>query len=181
MAFFPVDRDNRIMKIILLLFAVIVLVFALLVMMIRFHDKFVHWQFWRRVEKHQHEAGERFSTELHKPDWALLRQHLKRDVPQRLKDAYANAAFIAKEHHFRGQSLLFVPINEKSVALFERYFTFAELGEDPLFLKPGRDEHDAVYQLPSNDDPDDVFEEISPDIKEFLNELGFTGGLNQRD
>ena len=95
--------------------------------------------------------------------------------------SYANTAFLAKEHHFRGQSLLFVPINEKSVALFERYFTFAELGEDPLFLKPGRDEHDAVYQLPSNDDPDDVFEEISPDIKGFLNEPGFTGGLNQRD
>jgi hypothetical protein len=136
-----------------------------------------HYLFWRKLDKEQEIARQHFTSALHKPDWAYYRKHLGREVPDILQQAYADSEFIGKPHAFRGQTLSFLPIGQPTQTadtwFQDRYLSVAELGEDPVFLRPGGAKDNAVYGLPDSEDADDLFEEISPSLEQFLSELGF--------
>ena len=161
----------------LVLIAVVVVGFGVLLLFLQIYDNFIQRRFWRLIDQQQQTEMAHFNENLQKPDWPIFRKHLKREAPEILKQAYADVAFISKTHHLDGQPLHFLPIQKRSVPehlpFLNNYFSFAELDEDPVFLKPGQDEHNAVYRLPGNDDPDDLFEELSPSIEEFMGKLGF--------
>jgi len=176
---------NTFWWVILAVFIGLPVIFGTLFLFLRIEAYIRHVLFWRRVEKEQIKAHRVFSAALQAPDWTRYRQQLGRKVPERLRQAYADRHFIEQTHSFRGQSLSFLPIGEAQQDVARSLILpappFAELGEDPLFLQPGPAASNAVYGL-ADENADTPYEEISPSLEAFMEELGFAGPppLNRR-
>jgi len=105
-----------------------------------------------------------YRASLLTPDWAFYERHLQRPAPAALRELYSDMALISACASYRGKRegiSCFAPLKEDGLL-----DTHAEIGHDivpiatsgcgdPIYLKPGAKESDAVY-IAYHDDPGNV-------------------------
>jgi hypothetical protein len=108
---------------------------------------------------------------LSEPDWQFYEEHLQRGVPSVLRRVFSREEYLAGAYIFSDLYIHFSPIDQ--TALTENWVMpgtvpFAECNGDPIFLKPGASESDAVF-IAFHDGGD--IEELSPTVDSFVEHL----------
>ena len=124
-------------------------------------------------------AAEREEREarIQSPDWAFYADHLQRDVPQALRNLYANKALVLSQNaeSCGDQSISEFGAIDEANLLESKEWIGADVVAiahnifgDPIYLRPGSDESNAVY-VTYHDGGDT--EQIAADIAEFVDSI----------
>jgi hypothetical protein len=115
---------------------------------------------------------EAFERRLMQPDWQCYELHLGRSVPTELREWFTSAERLSASYQFKDYYVTFAPIDskgEKEAAwVLPGIMPFASSDGDPIFLKPGPSESDAVH-IAYHDGGGT--EELAPSINAFLDAL----------
>ncbi|HEY0725941.1 MAG TPA: hypothetical protein VGD41_18495, partial [Pyrinomonadaceae bacterium] len=90
----------------------------------------------------------RFTARLESPDWLFYEEHLGRPVPAVLRETFSKKEHLGKTHYFGDYYVAFAPVDSAALAenwVVQGIVPFADSDGDPIFLKPGASEEDAVY------------------------------------
>ncbi|MDJ0941676.1 MAG: hypothetical protein QNJ00_18065 [Woeseiaceae bacterium] len=149
--------------------ALFVLAAIVLVVIDRLQDLY-----WRRKNPPEKLAAERlaYRERIRNPDWAFFAAHLRRDVPRSLKDLYADhETVLADTAVFGDEPISFGAIDERGLTEtvewpgVEAVAIARNDSGDPIYLRPGADETNAVY-VTYHDGGDT--EQVSADVDEFI-------------
>lgn len=120
-------------------------------------------------------AADRTEVErrLLSPDWDFYLEHLGRPVPQALRDLYANRRLILSTGTIlAGEAYItaFEPLDQRALSETKSWIgvevvPFASSDGDPIYLRPGAMESDAVY-VTYHDGSDT--EQVSNDVASYL-------------
>jgi hypothetical protein len=117
-------------------------------------------------------AREEFERRLEQPDWQAYELHLGRAVPTELREWFSSAGRLSASYQFKDYYVTYAPIDsegEKEAAwVLPGIMPFASSDGDPIFLKPGSSESDAVH-IAYHDGGGT--EELAPSVNAFLNVL----------
>lgn len=129
--------------------AVIAVFVTLAVLLLTLKDRLSVFS-WRLKNPPEKIAADRqcFVARLESPDWLFYEEHLQRPVPRMLRETFSSKDFLGKSHYFGNYYVVFAPIDR--AALNENWVLpdivpFADSDGDPIFLKPGASETNAVY------------------------------------
>jgi hypothetical protein len=129
---------------------------------------------WCRRNPPEKLAAERahYLARVASPDWAYFEEHLQRPVPAALRGAFASKEFVAKSFQFGDYYVTFEPI-DRSVSPADNWvlpgvFSFADSDGDPIFLRAGPLENNAVH-IAYHDGGGTG--QLSPSVEEFLSRL----------
>ncbi len=117
-------------------------------------------------------AQEAIEQRLVQPDWKTYELHLGRAVPPELREWFSSAARLSASYQFKDYYVTFAPIDlegEKEAAwVLPGIMPFASSDGDPIFLKPGSSESDAVH-IAYHDGGGT--EELAPSVNAFFSAL----------
>jgi hypothetical protein len=128
-----------------------------------------------RADRHRPESPERlaairraFEERLLRPDWAFYERHLRRHAPSALRELYADRGLVtAQDVQYADDARIstFNPLDEQGLLDARRWIGLdvVPLGTsdfgDPLYLRPGSSEADAVYLTHHDGGDTEVFAE----------------------
>ena len=148
----------------------LVILLALAVALLLLND-WVRGLIWRIRNPPEKLAAERtrYLARVASPDWLFYEEHLQRPVPKSLREAYSSKDFITKAFHFSDYYVTFEPI-DRAVSPADNWvlpgtFPFADSDGDPIFLRAGPLESNAVHIAYHDGGGTD---QLSPSIEEFL-------------
>jgi hypothetical protein len=97
------------------------------------------------------EAKRRREEELFHPDLQFYERHLKRQVPQSLRNLYSDRNLLVSEFQYDDlHYICFEPLTENALILCRKWFRMevvpiAGSNGDIIYLRPGSNETDAVF------------------------------------
>jgi len=111
---------------------------------------------------------ERFEQRLLNPDWACVERHLRRPVPEALRDLYSDRLMITRRDlRYADEQVLstFVPLDEEAMSDTAGWLGFQALAlattdfGDTVYLRPGEAGGDIVYLTHHDGGDTEVFAE----------------------
>lgn len=134
---------------------------------------------WKRKNPPEKIAAERraYESRIGSPDWHFYEQHLQRGVPVDLRRLFDNRALTLSKNivSYGDQELSSIaPLDSEALIETQEWIGFdvvpfaTNITGDPIYLKPGPDEGNAVY-ITYHDGGDT--EEIAPHISDFVRQL----------
>ena len=118
-----------------------------------------------------------YEVRLQNPDWAFFERHLERAVPQALRDLFANhRTIVAQSVDYGGEDVIstFGALDEQELIDSRSWLGFdvvpiatSDFG-DPIYLRPGATESNAVY-ITCHDGGGTT--QLAPDVEAFLRRL----------
>ena len=152
----------------------LLVLFGLAILLLALKDR-LSKALWRLRNPPEKLAAQRaaLKSRLNSPDWKFYQQHLQRKVPEALCNAYAAAEIVTKPHYFSDYYVTFCPIDPaaESENWLPGILPFADSNGDPIFLKPGHAESEAVY-IAYHDGSD--IEQLAPSVEAFISGLKVT-------
>jgi hypothetical protein len=138
---------------------------------------------WRRRNPHEKLAAERraYEARLLDPDWEFYERHLLRPAPAALRDLFADRRLIVAQDIDCGEDdfiCTFNPIDEQGLIDNRPWLGFDAVAiattdsGDPIYLRPGAAESDAVY-ITYHDGGDTA--QLAPDVSAFVQRLRNAG------
>jgi len=137
------------------------------------------WICWRN-ETPERLAANRLVLErrLLTPDWAYYERHLQRAVPEAIRELYRNRELILSggfQYDETHDITSFEPIDSLALLDTRDFMGFdalplASSDGDIIYLRPGRDESDAIY-ITYHDCAGDDTSELAPDAEFFVERL----------
>jgi hypothetical protein len=129
---------------------------------------------WRRRNPPEKlEAARRlYQARLLKPDWAFYERHLGRPIPQAIVALFGDAERLSSSYRFGDYFVAFAPLDAEGMTEAEWVLPgivpFANSDGDPIFLRSGTSERDAVFIAYHDGGGTD---ELAPSIETFLSQL----------
>lgn len=157
---------------------VIVLFIGVPVMILMVRDR-ISELLWKRRNPPEKIAAERraYESRIDNPDWHFYEQHLQRGVPIELRNLFDNRALTLSKDivSYKDEVLSsFAPLDNEGLIETREWIGFdvvpfaTSITGDPIYLRPGPDEGNAVY-VTYHDGGDT--EEIAPHISDFFRQL----------
>jgi hypothetical protein len=135
---------------------------------------------WRRDMTPERLAADRLAQErrLLTPDWAYYERHLQRAVPEAIRELYRDRDLILSGGFQYDEThciTSFEPIDSLALLDTRDFMGFdalplASSDGDIIYLRPGRDESDAIY-ITYHDCAGDDTSEFAPDAEFFVQRL----------
>ena len=155
-----------------------VLLFGLPVLVLLLRDR-IESLLWRRRNPPEKLAADRLAYEnriLH-PDWDFYERHLQRPVPEALRELYSDHSLVVAQDLDCGEDEYissFAPLDEQGLIETRPWLSFEAVSiatsdfGDPIYLRPGPSEPNAVY-ITCHDGGGT--EQIAADVDAFLKRL----------
>ena len=129
------------------LFIAALIVLAVLVLVLKDRLSALLWRTRNPPEKVAADR-QRFIERLESPDWLFYEEHLGRPIPAVLRETFSKKEYLGKAYYFGDYYVAFAPVDSAALAenwVVQDIVPFADSDGDPIFLKPGASEENAVY------------------------------------